>query len=260
MDDRRHRVLTAAEEVQLSRRIERGDVQAKETMIQSNLGLVHSIARRYHRLDIPYEDLAQEGTVGLIRAVERFDHRRGAKFSTYASWWIRRAITDALDDARTIRMPAHARRQLAAVRRAETELRGLAAGAATSEAIAERTGLSAGSVRTLRGAARVTASLDENLGEDGTPLSDLVPDPNPVDPWSRLEGQETRSHVWWMLKLLPKRHREILVLRYGIHGDGAQTHAQIAARLGIGEERSRQLEREALHRLRELGGGQERAA
>jgi RNA polymerase primary sigma factor len=257
--DRPH-VLTAEEEMQLGRRIKNGDREAKETMIRSNLGLVYSIARGYNGLGVPFEDLVQEGTVGLIRAVEKFDYRRGVKFSTYGVWWIRRAIVDALGGAQTIRMPAEAGRHLAAVRRAESELRRLSPAAPTSEEIAERTGLSLHSVRTLRGAARVTTSLDQQVGEDGTALADLVVDPDPVDPLSRLELKETRRRVWWMLKLLPNRHREVLVLRYGIDGDTAHTHTQVAARLGIGEERSRQLEREALHRLRELGGGRQRVA
>jgi RNA polymerase primary sigma factor len=255
MEHHRRRALTPAEEVRLSRRIENGDARAKEEMIERNLGLVGFVVKGYSGLGVPVEDLVQEGTIGLVRAVEKFDHRRGMKFSTYAVWWIRRALMEALGEARTIRIPARAGRQLAAVQRAEAELRRLAPGAATSEAIAERTGLSAQSVRVLRGAARVTASLDEQVGEDGTPLADLVADPDPVDPWLRLDERETRRQAWSMLKMLPGRHREVLVRRFGLHGQDAQTHAEIAASVGVGEERSRQLEREALHRLRELGGG-----
>jgi RNA polymerase primary sigma factor len=256
MKAHRHRVLTAAEEIRLSRRIRGGDMKAREEMIESNLGLVYSIARGYRGLGVPVEDLVQEGTVGLIRAVGKFDHRRGLKFSTYAVWWIRRAVIGALGEAQTIRMPAQAGRRLAAVRQAEAELRGLAASAPTTEAIAERTGLSPGSISSLRRAARVTASLDEQIGENGTPLGDQVADPDPVDPLTQLHEQEARQQVSWMLKLLPVRHREVVIRRYDLRGEGAQTHAEIAAWLGVREERSRQLEREALHRLRELGGGQ----
>jgi RNA polymerase primary sigma factor len=253
-----HRLLTSFEEIGLSRRIERGDLRAKEEMIESNLRLVASVARGYCGLGVPFDDLVQEGTVGLVRAVEKFDHRRGVKFSTYAVWWIRRALVDALSEADTIRIPAQAGRRLAAVDRAETELRRLApSGAVSSEAVADRTGLSVQNVRTLRAAARVNASLDQMVGEDGTPLSHLVPDPDPVDPWRHLDEKETRREVQSMLKTLPQRHREVLVRRYGLHGDEAQSHAEIGTKLGFGQERSRQLEREALHRLRELGGGRQ---
>jgi RNA polymerase primary sigma factor len=249
------RLLTAADEIRLSRRIERGDAEARQEMIEANLGLVRSVARRYSGRGVPYEDLVQEGTIGLVRAVEKFDHRRGLKFSTYAVWWIRRALADAVREGRAIRLPAQAQRQQTAVQQAETELRALGAGPPTPDAIAARTGMSPVSVRTLSEAPRVTASLDEQIGEDGTALAELIADPDPVDPWAEVEEQETRRQVSWMLKLLPERHREVVTRRYGLHGEIVETHAQIAARLGLGEERSRQLEREALHRLRELDGG-----
>ena len=249
------RVLTAAEEAQLSRRIERGDLAAKAQMIEANLRLVHAVAARYRGHGVSFEDLVQEGTVGLVRAVEKWDHHRGLKFSTYAVWWIRRGVIDAVREARPIRIPARARRQLAEIRSAESDLRRSGAGSATISAIAERTGLSVDRVRVLQRAAHVTASLDDGVGEDGTPLHELVPDPDAVEPWQHTEGEETRRQVWSMLKLLPQRHRQVLVRRYGIDGQGPAPHAEIAASLGVGEERSRQLEREALHRLRELGGG-----
>ena len=245
----------AADEARLSLALELGDQRAKEDMITANLRLVRFVARRYRGLGVPFEDLVQEGTIGLVRAVERFDHRRGAKFSTYAVWWIRRAVKDAIEGGRTIRIPAHAARGLAAVERAETELRREGPEAPSTEALAMRTGLTAKGVRTLREAARVTASLDAPAGEGGTALVDLVPDPDPDDPWGRLDERETRRQVWAMLKVIPSRHREVLVRRFGVGGD-AQTHAEIGAALGVSEERSRQLERQALHWLRELGGGQ----
>jgi RNA polymerase primary sigma factor len=249
------RVLSAADEARLSLAIESGDQRAKEEMITANLGLVWFVARRYRGLGVPVEDLVQEGTIGLARAVDRFDHRRGAKFSTFAVWWIRRAVKDALEERRTIRIPSHAARELAAVERAETELRRQGPGPPSTEALAARTGLTVKGVRTLREAARVTASLDAPAGEEGTALVDLVADPGSDDPWGRLDERETRRQVWAMLKTIPRRHREVLVRRFGIAGD-AQTHAEIGAALGVSEERSRQLERQALHWLRELGGGQ----
>jgi RNA polymerase primary sigma factor len=222
-------------------------------MIEANQGLVRSVARRYRGLGVPFEDLVQEGNIGLMRAVEKFDRSRGLKFSTYAVWWIRSAMVQALGDARTIRVPARAGQQLAAIARAEEELKDPRAGAPTTEAIAELTGLTVSRVRDLRDVARVTASLDQQVGDDGTPLRELVPDPAATDPWLHLDEQETRRQVWSMLELLPDRHREILVRHYGLGDEPPQTHAEIAAGLDVGQERSRQLEREALHRLRELG-------
>jgi RNA polymerase sigma factor (sigma-70 family) len=227
----------------------------KDAMIESNLGLVHTAAQPYRGRGVPYDDLVQEGILGLMQAVERFDPSRGVKFSTYAGWWIRGALIDALRQAPAIRLPEKAQRSLAAVKRAERELRDPA-----PEAIAERTGLGAGRVRSLRGAAHVAASLDEPVGADGTPLIELVADPDPADPWRRLDERETRRRVWSLLRVLPRRHREVLVRRYGLLDGEAQTHGQIAAGLGIGNERSRQLEHEALRRLRELESARMHAA
>ena len=222
-------------------------------IIEANQGLVRSVARRYRGLGVPFEDLVQEGNIGLMRAIDKFDPSRGLKLSTYAVWWIRSAIVQAVGEGRTIRVPARAGQQLAAIARAESELDELHHGASPAEAIAERTGLSARRIRALRDAARVTASLDQQVGDDGTPLSDLVADTGAADPWLRLDEEETRRQVWSLLRLLPKRHREIVVRRYGLHGEPPETHAEIAAGLDVGQERSRQLEREALHRLRHLG-------
>jgi RNA polymerase primary sigma factor len=253
------RVLSPADEVRLSLAIERGDRRAREEMITANLRLVWLVARRYRGLRVPFEDLVQEGTVGLVRAVDRFDHRRGAKFSTFAVWWIRRAMTEAVQGERTIRIPPRAARALAAVERAEEELRRQRPGPPSTEAIAARTGLTVRAVGTIREAARVTASLDARVREEGAALVDLLPDQDSEAPWRRLDERETRREVWAMLRVMPPRHREVLVRRFGIGGD-AQTHAVIGAALGVSEERSRQLERQALHWLRELGGGRRDAA
>jgi RNA polymerase primary sigma factor len=253
------RLLSATEELRLSRRIERGDLTAKQQLIEANLRLVHYVASDYRGCGVDYDDLVQEGTVGLARAVEKFDHRRGLKLSTYATWWIRRAVIDAIAEARPIRIPARARRQLAQIRSAENELRRQGAGT-TNEAIAQRTGLSTARVRALHGCARVTASLDKQIGTDGTPLVELLSDPKPADPLHHLEQHETQREVRSMLKLLPPRHREVLARRYGIDHGREQPHTEIGAALGLGQERSRQLESEALHRLRELDGGPRVAA
>jgi RNA polymerase primary sigma factor len=249
---RQRRPLTAAEEACLARRIERGDRAAKEEMIARNLGLVWSVAERFRGRGVAFEDLLQEGAVGLARAVERFDHRRGVKFSTYAVWWIRRSMRDALADARPIRIPPATRRQMAAMERARSELRRVRATPPTTDDIARRAGLSVRTVRTLQAAAHVTASLDEPIGDDTTPLGELIGDDAATDASHRTEERETSRQLWAMLRILPERQREVVLRRYGLRGDLPQTHAEIGAWVGVGEERSRQLERQALHWLREM--------
>src|SRR5437763_3998405 len=188
-------------------------------MVESNLRLVHAVARMYRGSGVPHTDLVQEGTVGLIRAVEKFDHRRGLKFSTYAVWWIRRSLANAVVDARTIRIPSNASDRLAAIRRAERELERLAPGSPSTEAIAERTGFSVRRVRALREAASVTASPDQPVGEDGSALGDLIADRQAVDPWRHTDERETHRQPWSMVGTLPDRHREVLLRRYGLRGE-----------------------------------------
>jgi RNA polymerase primary sigma factor len=257
---RRGRVLSATEEAGLAKRIERGDRDAKEEMIESNLGLVHALVRTYRGRGVPFDDLVQEGTVGLVKAVERFDYRRKAKFSTYAVWWIRRSILDALAGSNVIRIPAKANRQLASVRRAEAELERHAPLRASDAEIAERAELNETTVRSLRGAARVTASLDAPVGEDTTPLGDLVADARAVDPAESAIAREDRKELSAMLRLLPERHRGVLIRRYGLNDGPVHSHEEIAQWLGVGEERSRQIEWEALHRLRSISAPSARAA
>jgi RNA polymerase sigma factor (sigma-70 family) len=228
-------------------------------MIERNLGLIHAIAKPYRHCGVPFSDLVQEGTVGLIRAVDGFDSHRRLKFSTYAVWWIRRSVLDAIGAAQTIRIPAQAARRLSAVRRAEQELERAGACAGSADIVAERTGLSVSCVRTLRVAARVTASLDESRNRSRA-LSETVADPRCADLGENVTRGEIHQQAWQLLRLLPKRHRLVLVRRYGIGGGPAQSHGEISARLGVSEERCRQLEREALHRLRQLPGVANRVA
>lgn len=248
-------LLSAAEEIRLAMQIERGDQAAKQWMIESNLRLVVALARAYRGSGVPMADLVQEGTIGLIRAIERFDHRHGVKFSTYGTWWIRRSLRDAVAAAQLIRISPRATRQLAAVRRAEDELRHSSPGSPTIAAVADRTGLSVDSVRSLRQAARVTASLDEPTGEDGMLVGELVADQQTADPSERAVACDESGRVRRMVGLLPQRHRDVVVRRYGL-GRAAESHEEIASWLGVGEERSRQLEREALHRLRTIATAQ----
>jgi RNA polymerase primary sigma factor len=254
------RVLTQAEEVVLARRIEHGDAHAKETMIASKVHLVRAIARTFPATSVPFADLVQEGTVGLVRAVERFDHRRGVRFSTYASWWIRRAMLDAIGNARMIRIPAKAGRQLAAVRRAEAELVQLRLGPPSDARISQRTGISSATVSLVRAAPRVTVSLDEPVGDEIAVFGELVADQQAVDPGQALIDREQRADVRALLRLLPARHREVVVRRFGLDENREQTHAEIGQRLGVGEERSRQLEHEALNRLRSVARARALAA
>jgi len=246
------RLLTAAEEIALAQRVERGDLAAKRELIERNLRLVHSLAQRYRGRGVPYEDLVQEGSIGLVRAVERFDHRRAVRFATYAVWSIRRSLADAVVNERMIRIPSAASHGLTRIQRAERELERSTLGSPSSQAISEQIGLSVRRVRTLREAACVAASLDEPIGDTGSTLGELIADDHAVDPWRRTDERERHRLVWSMVGLLPERHREVLLRRYGLRGDEPATHAEIGARLGVGEERSRQLEREALHRLRSL--------
>jgi RNA polymerase primary sigma factor len=201
---------------------------------------------------VPFADLVQEGTVGLVRAVERFDHRRAVKFSTYAVWWIRRSMLDAVASSNVIRIPAKANQQLAALRRAEAELERIGRRGASDAEIAARTELSQATVRSLRATAHVTASLDEPVAEDSTPLGDLIGDGRAVDPSEEAIAHENRDEVRAMLRLLPQRHREVITRRYGLNDGRAQSHEEIGEWLGVGDERSRQIEREALHRLRSI--------
>jgi RNA polymerase primary sigma factor len=246
--------LTWGEELRLARAIERGDRAAQERMIEGNLGLVRATARTFGGTSLSLDDLVQEGTVGLVQAVARFDHRRGVRFATYAAWWIRRAILDAIDNSSVIRTPPKARRQLAAIRRAEDELARTHAGPASDARISERSGLNPSNVRSLRTAASVTASLDEPAREDSAPLHELLPDQSAVDPSRELIEHETRVEVTRLVRLLPPRHREVVIRRFGLNGAPEESHADIGRRLGVSEERSRQLEREALHRLRSVAG------
>jgi RNA polymerase primary sigma factor len=243
-------LLSRADEARLAKRIEQGDAAAREQMIESNLRLVISLARQFRGRGVPYADLIQEGTVGLVRAVEGFDHRRGTKFSTYAVWWIRRALLDVLAGARIIRVPQKASRQLAAINNARDELE--RTGWASDDAIAARTELAESAVHTLRGTARVTASLEEPQRPDGLTLQEVTPDAAGRDPSEPAIAREQSRQLREMLQRLPKRHRAVLLARYGLTGTPPLDHNEIGPALGVGEQRSRQLEREALQRLRSI--------
>ncbi len=243
-------LLSAAEEVRLAKRIEQGDMAAREKMIESNLRLVMTLARSFRGRGVPFADLVQEGTVGLVHAVERFDYRRGNKFSTYAVWWIGRSLLDAVTDSQVIRIPAKASRQLAAIGRAREEL--ARAGRLSSAAIATRTDLPEATVRSLWSAPRVTASLDDSVRPDAPTLGDLIADRDATDPAEGAIARERTSQLKEMLDKLPERHRLVLVWRYGLGEQRPRSHAEIGSSLRVSAERCRQIEREALRRLRSI--------
>ena len=247
---RNHALLTAEEEVELAKRIEKGDLEAKERMINSNLRLVVSQARRYQGHGLPMEDLVQEGMLGLIRAVERFDWRRGFKFSTYGTLWIRQAIQRGLQNhGRTIRVPVHVAQRQVKVRKLESELGTKLGREPTDEEIAAAAQLAVEEVNELRELSRGLASLDQPVGDDGeTALGDLLATERP-EPLDEVASTDRDRQVHEVVQQLPEAERNVIRLRFGLEGDEPRTLKQTGSELGISAERARELEERGLRRL-----------
>ena len=256
---RNYPLLTAREETELAKRIERGDLEAKERLINSNLRLVVSLAKKYPTYDLTLLDLIQEGIFGLVRAAEKFDWRKGYKFSTYATFWIRQAIQRGIENrARTIRIPSHVGIRQRKIAKVESELKTNLGREPTDEEIAEAANLKLDHVREAREATRTVVSLDRPLGDEDADLTlgALLP-ADSAPPEEEVAVSLEQEALRRAIDQLPDRQRTVVRLRYGIDGQEPQHLAETGRRLGISPERVRQIESEALRRLaqvRELQG------